>query len=93
MDRSEAQAILTAHLEQYRRRSYSDLVALMGDVHVTRVVGPSGVEYQIELEVAWDSPREKASVRVLGAIDDGCLPGSMVPVGESFIVAPDGTLL
>jgi len=93
MDRSEAQAILTAHLEPYRRRSYGSLVALMGDVHVTEVVGPSGVEYQIEVEVVWDSAREKASVRVLGAIDDGHLRGSVVPVSDSFIVAPDGTLL
>jgi hypothetical protein len=93
MDQSEAQAILTGHLEPYRRRSYGDLLALMGDVHVIEVVGPSGVKYQIELEVVWDSPREKASVRVLGAIYDGRLPESMVPVGESFIVTPDGTLL
>jgi len=93
MDRGEARTILAAHLELFRRRSYADLVALMGDVHVTEVAGPSGAEYQIELEVVWDSPREKADIRVLGAIDDGRLPGSIVPVSDSFIVAPDGTLL
>jgi len=60
----------------------------MGDVHVTEVVGPSGTEYQIELEVIWDSPREKTDIHVIAAIDDGRLPGAMAPVSESFIVTP-----
>jgi hypothetical protein len=93
MDRSEARIILAAHFEPLRRRSYADLLALMGDVHVTEVAGPFGAEYQIEVEVVWDSPREKADIRVLGAIDDGRLPGSIAPVSDSFMVAPDGTLL
>jgi len=88
MDRSEAQIILAAHLEPFRRRSYAELLALMGDVHVTEVAGPSGVAYQIELEVMWAS-REKTDILVLGVIDDGTLRGSIVPVGDSFIVAPD----
>ena len=45
------------------------------------------MEYQIELEVVWDSPREKTDIRVVGAIDDGRLPGAMTPVTDSFMVA------
>lgn len=93
MDRDEARAILRSHLESLRRRSYADLVGFIGDIQVAQVMGPSGVEYQIETEVMWDSPREKTNVRVVGAIDDGCLPGAFTPVNDSFAVAPDGSFV
>jgi hypothetical protein len=90
MNRDEARAILKSHLELLRPRPYADLVEIIGDVQVVEVVGPSGVRYQIEIEVMWDSPREKTNIRVMGAIDDGRLPGAILPVTDSFIVAPDG---
>ena len=93
MDRSEARALLVTHLTSFRRRSYRELVGLMGDVQVAEVLGESGREYQIEVEVVWDSLREKVNVLVLGAIDDGRLPGALTPLCESFIVAPDGTFV
>ena len=89
MDRDEAIAILDAHLVTLRRRAYAELVPMMGDVHVAEVYGPSGAKYQIEVEVVWDSPRERADIRVVGAIDDGRLPSSMTPVTRHFIVSPD----
>jgi hypothetical protein len=88
MDRDEARAVLDAHLEPFRRRSHGELLPLMGDVHVAEVVGPSGTCYQIEMEVVWDSPRERTDLRVLGAIDAGRLPSSMAPVTRDFIVEP-----
>jgi hypothetical protein len=91
MDKNEARAILATHLDSFRARRYDELVALIGDVQVAEVVGRSGTEYQIEVEVRWDSPREKTDVRVLGAIDDGHLPGAIIPLCESFIVSPDGS--
>ena len=90
MDRGEAREVLTTHLGAFRVRSYGDLVSLIGDVQVAEVRGPSGAEYQIEVDVSWASPREKTNVRVWGTIDDGRLPGALSPVGEVFIVAPDG---
>ena len=90
MDRDEARTVLAAHLEPLRRRSYGELIGQMGDIQVAEVVGPSGTAYQIEVEVIWDSPREKTDVRVLGAIDDGRLPGSLSPVHDSFVVARPG---
>ena len=93
MDKSEARAILATQLASFRMRSYGDLVNLMGEVQVTEVSGKSGAEYQIEIEVMWDSPREKVNVRVIGAIDDGRLPGALAPLSDSFIVAPDGTFV
>jgi hypothetical protein len=86
LDRDEARAVLVAHLEPFRRRSRAELLSLMGDVHVDVVSGPSGTEYQIEVEVVWDSPREQTDIRVLGAIDDGRLPGAITPVIYDFIV-------
>jgi len=91
MDRDEARAILEAHLESFRRRSYAELVGLIGDVQVSEVTGPSGAVYQIEVEVLWDSARERTLIHVLGAIDDGRLPGALLPVTDSFIVVPDGS--
>jgi hypothetical protein len=91
MDRDEARKVLAAHLDPLRRRSYRDLVGLMGDVQVTQAVGPSGTEYQIEIEVMWDSLREHTRILVLGAIDDGRLPGALLPLTDSFLVGPDDT--
>ena len=87
MDRDEAGAILMAHLESFRGRPHAELLRLMGDVHVAEVSGPSGAEYQIEVEVVWESPRQRSDIRVLGAIDDGRIPGSIAPVTHDFIVA------
>jgi hypothetical protein len=89
MDNNEARDVLTAHLASLRRRSYAELVGLIGEIEVAEVVGRSGAEYQIEVEVMWDSPRHHTDVLVMGAIDDGRLPGALLPLCESFIIAPD----
>ena len=90
MDKLEARAVLAQHLATYRRHSYDDLTRLIGVNSVVQVQGPSGVEYQIEIEVMWDSPRRKMDILVMGAIDDGRLPGALSPLCDSFILAPDG---
>jgi hypothetical protein len=90
MDRDEARAILRTHLQSLRQLPYAELMTFMGDVQVAVVVGPSGVEYQIEVEVMWDSLREQTNILVLGTIDDGHFRGAMRPVNESFIVPPNG---
>jgi len=93
VDRNEARAILRTHLESFRKRSYADLLGLMGDVQVAEVIGPSGVEYQIEIEILWDSLRDKTNICVLGTIDDGRLPGAILPVNDSFLMASDGSFV
>ena len=90
MDKSEARAILNQQLALYRNRCHADLVGLIGTISVTEVRGPSGTDYQIEIEVIWDSPRERRLL-VMGAIDDGRLLGALRPVCESFIVDSDGS--
>ncbi len=93
MTQTEARAILAQQLAADRERTYKDLVELVGTNSVLEVRGPSGAEYQIEIEVMWDSPRDKADVRVLGTIDDGRLPWAIVPMCDSFIMAPDGRFI
>lgn len=90
MDRQEAREILDARLAAFRGRSYADLARLIGAVDVAEVRGPSGTRYQVEIAVTWDSPREQRDIRVSGTVDDGRLPASLVPVGNAFLVAPDG---
>jgi len=49
---------------------YAALVARIGAEDYLEVVGPSGVRYQIEILVRWDSIPGR-NVRVSGAVDDG----------------------
>lgn len=87
MDKIEARALLNQQLAPYRTRSHADLVALIGTISVTEVRGPSGTDYQIEIEVMWESLQDKRLL-VIGAIDDGRLPGALRPLCDSFIVKP-----
>ena len=89
MDKSEARAILAQQLAIYRGYSFGDLTKLIGTNSLLEICGPSGAEYQIEIEVMWDSPRHKTDILVMGAIDDGRLPGALSPLCDSFILAPD----
>jgi hypothetical protein len=90
MDKVEARNLLAQQLASYRVLPYRDLVKLVGANATVEVRGPSGVEYQIEIEVMWDSPREKVNIRVMGTIDDGRLPGALLPLCGSFVLSPDG---
>ena len=70
MDRQEALALLTTELDKYRGLTYDQLVERVGDEDFPDVVGPSGVQYQLEIQVVWDD-QPGGTVRVLGSIDDG----------------------
>ena len=73
-----------------RLRSYVDLLTLMGDVQVATITGASGVEYQIEVEVIWDSRDDKTDIMVLASIDDGRFLSALTPLTASFILSPEG---
>jgi hypothetical protein len=88
MDKQEARTLLTAKLAKYRRFTYTDLVAKIGEIDCLEVTGPSGVEYQIEVQFFWDGEAD-GDVRVMAGIDDGGLRAFM-PLCDSFIIAPDG---
>lgn len=88
MDIDEARNLLSHKLAEYRLLSYSNLAARMNAVDCAEVLGPAGVEYQIEVEVMWDD-RPGGDIRVIGAIDDGGWR-AFVPLCDSFIMTPDG---
>ena len=87
MNREEALSLLDAHLDQYRKMSYAELSAMIGDEEFPEVVGPSGTKYQIEIQIRWDH-KPGADVRVMGTIDDGGLRAFM-PLCSDLIVGPD----
>ena len=70
MDKVEAQKLLTEQLASYRAMFYSDLASQVGAVNAFDTKGPSGVDYNVEIMIMWDSPDEKANVRVMAAVDD-----------------------
>lgn len=92
MDKTEAAQVLRLHLQRYRALSHGELQRRIGEIDAFSVEGPSGTEYQIEIEVFWDA-RPGGDLRVLGSIDDGGFRSSLSPVCEDFILAPDGTFV
>lgn len=92
MNKREAQEILQSRISELRRLSYDDLKArFLSSVDAVTVKGSSGAEYEIETEAIWDN-RRRGHLRVMVAIDDGGLR-ALMPLNDSFIVAPDGTFI
>jgi hypothetical protein len=87
MDREEALSLLNAHLDKYRKMSYAELAAKIGHEEFPEVVGPSGTECQMEIQIRWDH-KPGGHVRVMGSIDDGGLRAFM-PLCSDLIVRPD----
>lgn len=91
MDETEAKTILAAQMRDLRTRSYADfrVWALEKHLEARDVKGPSGTDYQIEVQAVWDSGR---NLRVMVAIDDGGWRAFM-PLTSDFIIAPDGAFI
>jgi hypothetical protein len=85
--RTFSRAALTA----WRQRTYSELVAAVGQTIHIDAEAPSGVKYQIDIQPIWDD-KSKGHIRVLGLVDDGGIR-AFVPLSDDFIVAPDGTFV
>lgn len=88
MDKREAQELLTARLAEYRRLPYAALAVRIGTDDHQEIEGPSGVQYQVEVQFAWDHD-PGGPIRVIGSIDDGGLR-AFAPLCDDFIVTPDG---
>lgn len=85
MDNAEARGLLRAELAVWRTRRYAELSALVGDSHHVSRTGPSGTEYQVEIEVIWDH-KPASDVRVMVSIDDFGWR-AFAPLTESFILS------
>jgi hypothetical protein len=88
MDRDEALGLLDAKLDEYRHLSYAELAAKIGHEEFPEAVGPSGTEYQMEIQIRWDH-KPGGDVRVMASIDDGTFSGAFKPVCSDLIVRPD----
>ncbi len=92
MDKQEAKIVLCEQLAEFRRKTYRDLVSMIEDEFATNEIdGPSGVKYQIEVQVWWDDA-PGGDIRVHAAIDDGGIR-AYFPLTEDFIMAADGTFV
>jgi len=91
MDRAEAKTILANELNEFAARPYDQLVASIKDPEVKNVLGKSGTNYQIEINVFWDT-KPNGNLRIMASIDDGGWR-AFVPLTDSLIMKPDGTLL
>ena len=92
MDKTEARSLLESELEKYKNSSYQELATLIGDVDAYQVAGPSEEEYNIEILVFWDD-RPQGDLKIIGSIDDGRLPGAMLPLTIALEMGPDGKIL
>ena len=93
MDRREAGRIGDEILSELRAVPYAELIdRLLDEIEVREKIGPSGVEYQAEIQALWDSARG-GNLRVFVAVDDGTLRGGFKPQLRSFILSPDGTFI
>jgi len=92
MDKEEARSVLAQRLSEYRAISYEELAGRLGTTETDEVSVPSGAAYQLEFQFFWDS-KPNGDIRVLGSIGDGSLRTFINPLGDDFIVAPDGTFV
>lgn len=90
MDRAEAKSILAKELTEFaaplRQARCIDQAR-----DVKNVVGDSGANYQIEFNVFWDS-KPNGNLRIMASMHDGGWR-AYVPLTDSLIMKPDGTLL
>lgn len=92
MDREEAATLAEAVITGLRSESYDALVTrLLGEVETETMSGPSGSEYQVEVQALWDA-REPGDLRVLVSVDDGAW-SAFRPLTRDFLVASDGSFV
>jgi hypothetical protein len=70
MDKSEAGELLRSHLSPWRTRSYQALADRIGETDRLEVSGASETQYQVTMQVFWDS-KPHGDLRVVDSIDDG----------------------
>jgi hypothetical protein len=92
VDKVEARKVIDQHLASYRTRKYSDLATQVGDTIGFQAIAPSGIDYNVEVMLVWDS-FEGGNIRVMVAVDDTRWPSWFHPMSDDFIVAPDGSFV
>jgi len=91
MDKAEAKSLLSQELSRYRELPYAELFSLIDHSETVERTAPSGVIYQIEMQVFIDEVSLQ-TLRVMGSIDDGGWR-AFSPLSDDFILAPDGSFV
>ena len=91
MDKAEAQSLLSQELSRYRVLPYAELFSLIDHSETVERTAPSGVNYQIEMQVFVDE-MPLQTLLVMGSIDDGGWR-AFSPLSDSFILCPDGSFV
>jgi hypothetical protein len=88
---SELRALVDGEIVRLRAMQYGDLCGYRGGHHF-RAAGPSGAEYDLEVQAVWDDPRAPdANLRVMVSGWRAGASGS--GVSEDFILAPNGSFV
>jgi hypothetical protein len=91
VDNLEARAVLAQRMDSLRSMSYSELKETwLRRPGCDQIQGPSGVEYQVEITVLWETRKSKGLL-VAVSVDDGGWR-AFSPLNDSFIIDPDGTI-
>ena len=80
---------LSQELSRYRELPYAELFASIDHSETVERTAPSGVIYQIKMQVVIDDAARQ-TLLVMGAIDDGGWR-AFSPLSDSFILSPDGS--
>ena len=93
MNQEEAKEILANQVRELQKLPHAEFRSWVIEKKMETPVAnaPSGTENQMEIEAMWDGKRG-GDIRVLVSIDDGDLASSLLPLCDSFIVSPDGTI-
>lgn len=88
MNKNEARSVMIEELKPYRSKPYAELKLLVSKVDARMVSGPSGKQYQIEIEPFWDgAPNQDIRVRIALS---GNWWTNFFPLCEDFIMSPNG---
>ena len=92
MNKAEAREVALARLADLRQLDWSELRdRYLRRPETLEVGGPSGTTFQVETEAFWDGGRKATSASSSRSNDGGWR--AFVPLGESFILAQDGTFV
>jgi hypothetical protein len=92
MNNQIAKDCLKAEITALQGIPYFELTNLIQKPQSKWVDGSDGNKYQLEIQAFWDGSQRGGNLRIAVSVDDGGLR-ALVPLTESFIVSPPGTLL
>jgi hypothetical protein len=79
MDRERARAVLEEVIKEYSGKSFAEWKKFVNADPIALERTADGVEYQVKIQVTWDSPKEEV-LRIWYSIDDFSFLAACRPV-------------